>query len=46
MILWTGVLSARTLLSKTLPVEEVGAGAVQGLLGQTILRIDVNMMNP
>jgi hypothetical protein len=46
MIPWTGVLSAGTLLSKTLPVEEVGACTVQGLLNQRILRIDMNVTNP
>ena len=39
------VLSARTLPSRTPPVEEVGVGVVQGILNQKILCIAMNMMN-
>ena len=38
-------LSARTLLSRTLLVEEVGVGVVQGILNQKILCTAMNMMN-
>lgn len=39
------VLSARAFLSRTLPVEEVGVGVVQGILNQNILCIAMDMMN-